>query len=398
MKKYFLTLFYFLSFNYIICADLHIIILQNEKNNQIEKIKNTFQSYAISLPNITVISSDMLHNQVTKLNSILRNSKQDIFLILNEHILPAQYGYDQLIINEIKTHFPNFDGILNLSPKLNEEHINYVPVIGKNYLSLKDATKNLFPNYQNPFYLFKELTLVSRILCKEKIIDKQILSLQKKLIIKENENDACMFRSRQKKMFDIQENNINKNEKYIWSILICTLEERKKLKEKLHAKLLYQIIQENLEGKVEILFYSDNRERPTGAKRNALLRQARGKYICFIDDDDDISDTYIQTIYEKLQKNPDCVELKGIITWFGKNPQLFIHSKKYLQWYKKNEIYYRCPNHLNPLRRSIAVQVSYPEIKQYEDRKWAFKLLETQLIKAEESVDKPYYFYRYGHA
>lgn len=183
------------------------------------------------------------------------------------------------------------------------------------------------------------------------------------------------------------------NSDKLWSILICTLDSREKLFNRLYAKLHKQITDLNLEDKIEILYFKDNREYSVGFKRNALIEKSRGKYICFIDDDDEISDDYIKIIHDRLLKNPDCISLRGIITFAGKNPKTFIHSIKYDTYFEKDNVYYRPPNHLNPMRRSVAHQFHFPMVNRGEDTNWAMKVCRSGLLQIEEQVDIPYYFY-----
>ena len=84
-----------------------------------------------------------------------------------------------------------------------------------------------------------------------------------------------------------------------WSILICTLENRKHFLERLLNILLPQIGEYAVEcdvytGAVEIRILRDNKEMAVGEKRNKLIHMAQGEYFSFIDDD--ISDDYIQTL------------------------------------------------------------------------------------------------------
>jgi len=183
----------------------------------------------------------------------------------------------------------------------------------------------------------------------------------------------------------------------LWSILIPSLEDRTHLLEELTLKLKNQIDLSDSVDKIEILTCIDNYQLSIGTKRNMLLDHSLGKYISFIDDDDDISDDYIAIIIDKLKQNPDCVALIGIISFDGGNPKTFIHSIKYSSYFKRRNTYYRPPNHLNPMKRSIAILERFPEINSKEDTKWAMKLSRRNLFKKEADVDKPYYFYRYGH-
>jgi hypothetical protein len=47
---------------------------------------------------------------------------------------------------------------------------------------------------------------------------------------------------------------------------------------------------------VELLYLLDNRRRLVGAKRNDLLHAARGEFISFIDDDDEVAINYIDKV------------------------------------------------------------------------------------------------------
>gem|GEM_PF-3908678 len=182
----------------------------------------------------------------------------------------------------------------------------------------------------------------------------------------------------------------------LWSILICTLDERKESFEKICNKLQHQISINNLDNEIEILFFKDNREHSIGFKRNTLLEESQGEYVCFVDDDDDVHDLYIPMIYEKLVQKPDCVSLVGIMTTNGHNPEKFIHSIQFNNRYcTENGIHLRSPNHLNPIKRSIAIQFSFPENNFGEDRHWTLALAKSGLLKNEATLDIPYYFYQY---
>ena len=99
---------------------------------------------------------------------------------------------------------------------------------------------------------------------------------------------------------------------------------------------------------IEILSDSDE-YISIGNKRNLLLKESKGLYVCFIDDDDDIADYYIEELSKVVESGKDCASLKGIITWNGERPEIFEHSIKYKSYRNnlKNQevIYERYPNH-----------------------------------------------------
>jgi glycosyltransferase involved in cell wall biosynthesis len=180
----------------------------------------------------------------------------------------------------------------------------------------------------------------------------------------------------------------------LWSILICTIAERRALYEALVGKLAKQILGINAERDVELIRFLDNRELTTGAKRNELVEKARGMYISFVDDDDDVSDEYVRLLYQGAQQGKDCLSLEGIITVNGNNPQQFIHSLRYTNYTKWHDVYHRPPNHLNVIKKDLIAAFKFPEKNFGEDFDWSMEVCRAGVLKTEVLVEKPLYFYR----
>jgi hypothetical protein len=182
------------------------------------------------------------------------------------------------------------------------------------------------------------------------------------------------------------------------SILIPTLESRAYELAYLLNTLNLQILEANAFDKVEIKMVADKGEVSIGAKRNELLRMANGEYVCFIDDDDKVENYYIKTILNALESKPDCLSLRGVITWDNTNPEIFEHSVRYNE-YKTNHTgevkYERFPNHLNVIKKDIATQFKFPEINHGEDTDWATQINKSGLLKNEFYIDKTLYHYQY---
>lgn len=172
------------------------------------------------------------------------------------------------------------------------------------------------------------------------------------------------------------------------SILICSLASRA---DKLQR--LMNVLQPQINEAVELLIKTDNGEIPIGKKRNLLLEEATGTYIAFVDDDDLVSEDYVKKILEAIESNPDCCGIQGIITFQGQGARMFIHSLKYKEWFEQNNIYYRCPNHLNPVKREIALQVKFPETNFGEDKDYSTRLF--PLLKEERFISGVVYHYLY---
>lgn len=176
-----------------------------------------------------------------------------------------------------------------------------------------------------------------------------------------------------------------------FSILICSLQKRKCLLRRLINILDPQI--DKYKSDIEILTDIDNGKLSIGQKRNKLIKKASGKYIAFIDDDDLVFSNYIDKIMIALESNKDCCGLEGIITTNGRDPRVFIHSIKYNRWFTKRRIYYRSPNHLNPVKRQIALKIKFPHINKGEDRNFSRNI--RPLLRTEEYIKGPIYKYLY---
>jgi glycosyltransferase involved in cell wall biosynthesis len=171
------------------------------------------------------------------------------------------------------------------------------------------------------------------------------------------------------------------------SILILTIPERAHLLEGLLDRLRPQIT-----GKpVEILLHR-SATKSIGEKRNALLDMAKGKWVVYIDDDDLVSRDYVDKILSALRTNPDCVGISGIIVTRGRERQWHI-SLNHPGWFETDKVYYRSPNHISPVRRSLALQARFPETNHGEDAEYSRRLI--GLLKTEVKVEGNIYTYRY---
>lgn len=163
-------------------------------------------------------------------------------------------------------------------------------------------------------------------------------------------------------------------------------------RKKLLTRLL-DVLEPQKNEEIEIVIESDDGQMSIGKKRNLLLDRATADYVAFIDDDDLVTSDYVQKIMHSLQSKPDCVGLQGIITFQGKSPKIFIHSLKYKTWFEENNIYYRCPNHLNPIKRELALQVKFPESNFGEDKDFSQRIL--PLLQNEVYINSVIYHYLY---
>lgn len=118
-------------------------------------------------------------------------------------------------------------------------------------------------------------------------------------------------------------------------------------------------------------------------------------YMCFHDDDDLPGPNYIKHIMEGIDKGVDCCSIHGIITTDGRNPKHFYHSIKYDRFFEEDNVYYRCPNHLNVIKTELAQQCVFPDWVRSEDSNFAFQLQAKGLLKTEHYIDEVIYHYLY---
>lgn len=176
------------------------------------------------------------------------------------------------------------------------------------------------------------------------------------------------------------------------SILIPTLSERAH-----HLENIKRLLAPQLTNEVEIIYDDRPRIIPTGQKRNDMIARAQGEWVCSVDDDDEIASTYIQDILKALESNPDCVTFEG---WMTTNGAHYVHwiiklGERYEARTDPDGVtrYYRFPNHLVPIRRSIAQQVKFPHIWQGEDYQWAVHI--QQYLKSSVHIPKLLYHYKF---
>lgn len=181
----------------------------------------------------------------------------------------------------------------------------------------------------------------------------------------------------------------------ILSILIPTIENRKEKFDKLIEELFRQ--NDEVYSRVQIIGLCDNKEISIGSKRQRLLTMAQGDYVVFIDDDDMVSDDYIEEILEALKKKPDFVGFNIECTFNGLSSVMADVSNIYNDW--ANDLngfkFVRTPYHKTPIKRQIALKIGFRDMRYAEDYDFSSRLKKSGLIKKEQHINKVLYYYKF---
>lgn len=192
------------------------------------------------------------------------------------------------------------------------------------------------------------------------------------------------------------------NNSVILSVLIPTTPDRVEMFSKLFTELYRQItylhtVHPTL-GKVEVLV-DDSKKfleggLSIGKKREALMRRAKGKYLCYADSDDYISPNYVETLVRLCQLNRDVCTFKAI----AKNE--YYWSVIDMSIYHENEeatpdrVTRRNVWHICPIRSEYAKMFTFEDSNYGEDASWLRKVLSR--CKSENKSDAILYQYNHG--
>ena len=148
-----------------------------------------------------------------------------------------------------------------------------------------------------------------------------------------------------------------------------------------YLKRLKRSFKGQLTPDVELIVFEGDVGQSIGSKRNKLLEMAKGDYIAFVDDDDIVSHHYISRVLKAIESNPDVVGIHLLHYEDYGLRGLTYHSLRFKEWsdepnpqYPQLRNYYRNPNHINPVRRELAIQVKFPEINMGEDKDYSMRI------------------------
>ena len=155
------------------------------------------------------------------------------------------------------------------------------------------------------------------------------------------------------------------------------------------SNLNMQIVRSGNEANIELISLIDSKSMTLGEKRNHLKGLANGRYICFIEDDDTVSNKYIQTIIHAITYDADIITFKGNITENKTTQKINLST---VCGNISPDFLFKIPNHLCPVRQSIVKDFDFNSdyFNQYED----YGELLNNFIKNEYHINHFLYLYR----
>tara|TARA_R110002012_G_scaffold104995_3_gene245744 strand:- start:83 stop:733 length:651 start_codon:yes stop_codon:yes gene_type:complete len=184
-----------------------------------------------------------------------------------------------------------------------------------------------------------------------------------------------------------------------FTVMVLSIPSRLQKLQNLYAKLEKQIGDRK---DVEVLCLVDNKSLTIGQKRNIVLNAARGNYVACLDDDDMISDDYIQTIcdhidggdyFDVLAFNQHCtINGEEVMVYFDINhkqndPLVRDENGKYVDMR-------RPPWHMCVWRKEIADKAEFRDTSWGEDWDWVSQMY--PYVKVQLKIDNVLHYYQYS--
>lgn len=152
---------------------------------------------------------------------------------------------------------------------------------------------------------------------------------------------------------------------------------------------------------VKFMSLPNDGSQTIGDYRQILLESVETEWMVYVDADDRVSQDYFRLIFAGIESGKKVIGLSGIITTNGVSPYRFEHSIRHQKWFEKRVNgkiqYFRPPNHLNPIRTEIALQVGFQSLKHGEDMDYSLRLQKSGLLTPDDEyyIEKPIYYYLY---
>jgi glycosyltransferase involved in cell wall biosynthesis len=145
---------------------------------------------------------------------------------------------------------------------------------------------------------------------------------------------------------------------------------------------------------VEHLVLFDNKRRSVGAKRQALIDMARGEYVAFVDDDDDISDDYVDAMLSLAATGADvlCFDQEAMVNGQTSRVKFSCHHQD--GPFVPGGETLRSAWHVCGWKRKLVASCQFEESNYGEDLTWCVQA--RQMVKTEARIPRVLHFYRHN--
>lgn len=179
-------------------------------------------------------------------------------------------------------------------------------------------------------------------------------------------------------------------------ILIPTLKGRRG-----YLARLMKCLEPQLSDAVKVYTLEDEGADTVGTKRQRLIETAQTSFVAHVDDDDLVAPSYCADVLDAIERGADVVGFRLRYYENGGLAGYATHSLTCGKWGEERGPdnlmrYTRTPNHLNPVRRELALQIGFKSMRVSEDADYSVRLFEKfGGAMNEVFVDK--YLYDYFH-
>lgn len=303
----------------------------------------------------------------------------DIVVLVSDDMIPQVSGWDDVLRAQMMARFPDTRGILWCNDGYQGEKLNTLSIMGRRMY--QELGYLYHPDYKS---LFCDTEFTDR--CRSDLKD-ACHYIPYCLIRHEHpgtgyaqNQDALYVHNQRFWTEDLHTYIRRKVYPYDWSILIPTIPGREASLQRLLTSIREKVNRIAPTLRVEFSIDFDNRESSIGAKRQRLLQGARGKYTSFVDDDDDITDAYVEDLVAMVQGGFHTLRLLG-----NMGSHQFVHSLAVTlkDPMAVGELFQRPPNHLNPMLADVAKLIPFKDAVYGEDLDWAMSLSRVGFLQRE---------------
>lgn len=338
-------------------------------------------------------------NNTSKISACNANMSEipwewQIIVLVSDDMIPQINGWDDVIRNYMTARYPDTNGILWFNDGFQGDKLNTLSIYGR---KMYDELGYLYyPEYKS---LFCDTELTDR--CRGDLASRTTY-IPYCIIRHEHpgtgyaQNMDALYMTNQKHWnHDMYVYIRRKTYRYDMSFLIPTIPGRESSLQRLVGSVREKMARIAPELKYEISLGFDNKEQSIGMKRQNMIQAAAGKYSVFIDDDDEITDAYIEDLAETVRGSYPVMRLRGQISQYT-----FTHSleNKLTDSMARGEVFLRPPNHLNPMMTDVAKLIHYKDAIRGEDLDWTIRMARAGFLTHECKSDdsRIHYIYNMG--